>query len=78
MEGVKQDFAEAAKWYRKAAEQGDAAAQYNLGIMYEEGTGVKQDFAEAAKWYRKAAEQGDTEAAAALKQLQDENKEISE
>ena len=46
------------KWYRKAAEQGDALAQYNLGGMYDEGQGVPQNDVEAAKWYRRAAEQG--------------------
>jgi len=40
------------------AEQGNAAAQYNLGLMYDQGKGVKQDRAEAARWYRRAAEQG--------------------
>lgn len=44
--------------YRNAAEQGDAAAQYNLGIMYDHGRGVPQDSTQAALWYRKAAEQG--------------------
>ena len=37
-----QDHAEAIRWYRKAAEQGHADAQYNLGIMYYEGKGVPQ------------------------------------
>jgi len=41
-----------------SAKQGDADAQYNLGIMYERGQGATQDDAEAVKWYRKAAEQG--------------------
>ena len=59
--GVPQDYAEAVKWYRKAADQGDAFAQYNLGVMYDNGEGVPQDQAEAVKWYRKAAEQGDAE-----------------
>ncbi len=53
-----QDDAETVKWYRKAAEQGLAKAQYELGDMYEHGRGVPQDNAEAVKWYRKAAEQG--------------------
>ena len=53
-----QDDAEAAKWSRKAAEQGDSMAQFNLGLMYDNGRGVPQDNTEAAKWYRKAAEQG--------------------
>ena len=51
--------AEAAKWYRKAAEQGDVMAQYSLGGMYFRGEGVSQNFTEAVKWFRKAAEQGD-------------------
>ncbi len=56
--GVAQDYAEAAKWYRKSAEQGNAVAQRKLGSMYEVGVGVRQDFGEAVKWYRKSAEQG--------------------
>jgi len=56
--GVSQDDREAVKWYRKAAEQGDALAQYNLGGMYDEGQGVPQNDGEAAKWYLRAAEQG--------------------
>ena len=43
---------------RKAAEQGDARAQTNLGLMYAIGQGVPQNHQEAASWYRKAAEQG--------------------
>ena len=57
-EGVPQDYAEAVKWYRLAAEQGYAAAQFNLGVGYANGEGVPQDYAEAVKWYRLAAEQG--------------------
>ena len=56
--GVTQDYAEAVKWWRKAAAQGYANAQHNLGYCYESGNGVTKDFAEAVKWYRKAAEQG--------------------
>ena len=54
----RQDFSKAAEWFRKAAELGDAKAQYNLGIAYNEGKGVPQDFGQAAVWFRKAAEQG--------------------
>ena len=61
-EGEEQDFVEAVKWYRLAAAQGNAAAQFNLGLMYEEGQGVEQDYAEAVKWYRLAAEQGNAAA----------------
>lgn len=49
---------EAAKWVRKAADQGEARAQYFMGLMYIEGTGVIKDAVEAVKWYRKAADQG--------------------
>ena len=41
-----------------AAKQGNAVAQYNLGVMYAKGDGVPENDAEAVKWYRKAAEQG--------------------
>jgi len=43
------------KWYRKAADQGDAAAQFNLGTLYYNGRGVPQDLVEAHKWYTLAA-----------------------
>ncbi|MDG4550199.1 MAG: hypothetical protein P9G45_07275, partial [Candidatus Contendobacter sp.] len=59
--GVPKDNAEAVMWY-KAAEQGDADAQFNLGVMYDNGQGVRKDEAEAVKWYRKAAEQGNADA----------------
>ena len=55
---MEDDQAEAASWYRKAAEQGHAEAQHNLGIFYSTGIGVKEDLVQAASWYRKAAEQG--------------------
>jgi len=56
------DDAEAEKWYRKAAEQGRAEAQNNLGLMYVLGRGVPQDDAKAVKWFCSAAEQGYTPA----------------
>ena len=46
------------QWFRKAAEQGGAKAQLNLGLMYVNGRGVRQDYAQAAQWFSKAAEQG--------------------
>ena len=61
-EGVPQDYAEAVKWYRLAADQGEASAQSDLGFMYAYGTGVPQDYAEAVKWYRLAAAQGEADA----------------
>ena len=48
---------EAFKWYTKAAEQGEAWAQYFLGIMYYDSEGVPKDYKEAAKWFTMAAEQ---------------------
>ena len=50
------------KWYRLAAEQGQADAQYNLGLRYDNGVGVPRDYQEAVRWYRLAAEQGDAQA----------------
>ena len=44
------------------ADQGHAAAQFNLGIMYDNGEGVPENDAEAVKWYRKAADQGHSDA----------------
>jgi TPR repeat protein len=52
------DYETALRLIRPLAEQGYAAAQTNLGVMYANGQGVPQDYAEALKWYRKAAEQG--------------------
>jgi len=53
---------EAVKWFKKAAEQGFAKAQYSLGAMYAKGRGVGQNDNEAVKWLRKAADQGFAEA----------------
>ncbi|MCX6909586.1 MAG: tetratricopeptide repeat protein [Verrucomicrobia bacterium] len=64
--GLAKDEVESAKWFRMAAEQNDAVAQYNLGWRYADGRGVPMDKAEAVKWYRKAAEQGHPDAQAHL------------
>ena len=55
------DDREAAAWWHLAAEQGDALAQRNLGLLYDLGRGVPQDDREAASWLRLAAEQGDAQ-----------------
>ncbi len=52
------DYATAVRGFLVHAEQGDATAQYKLGVMYYYGTGVPTDEAEAVRWYRLAAEQG--------------------
>ncbi|MDR2869833.1 MAG: DUF1266 domain-containing protein [Deferribacteraceae bacterium] len=59
---IDSDYTEAAKWYRKAAELGNAKAQCDLGYCYDTGKGVPQDLVEAVEWYRKSAEQGDVTA----------------
>ena len=46
----------------KAADQGDASAQYNLGLMYYHGEGVKQDYLKAKELWEKAAVKGNAEA----------------
>ena len=56
------DAIQQVKWYRKAAEQGDAVAQYNLGIMYSDGRGVPQNYSEAYVWSSLAATSGDEDA----------------
>lgn len=60
--GVEKDSNEAAEWFRKAAQQGHASAQYELGRMYAEGQGVPKDLVQAEKWFRKGAEQGNASA----------------
>jgi TPR repeat protein len=52
---VPQDYAEAVRWYRKAAEQGLASAQFDLGLMYASGQGVPQDYVLAHMWLNLSA-----------------------
>jgi TPR repeat protein len=59
---VVKDLVQAAYWYRKSAEKGDAQAQNDLGLCYARGDGVEKDEAQAVLWYRIAAEQGNSEA----------------
>ena len=54
--GVRQDYAEAFRWFRQAAEQGYAKAQYNLGVMYANGRGVRQNFHLSKEWFGKACD----------------------
>jgi TPR repeat protein len=56
------DFAAALREWRPLAEQGDALAQYNLGVLYRKGRGVPQDDVQARQWYEKAAAQGQAKA----------------
>ena len=52
------DYAAALREFRPLADQGNAKALFNLGVMYDKGQGVPQDYAEAERWYRQAADQG--------------------
>jgi uncharacterized protein len=50
------------RWYRKAAEQGDAKAQYNLALAYMTGDGLRKNSAQARKWFLAAAKRGNAKA----------------
>ena len=56
--GVAQDYKLAVEWFAKAAAQGHADAQNNLGICYKRGEGAAQDYKLAVEWYAKAAAHG--------------------
>ena len=56
------NITEAVRWFRKAADEGDAVAEFLLGNQYAFGKGVPQDYSEAMIWFRKAAEQGHSRA----------------
>jgi TPR repeat protein len=60
--GVVQDFAKAAFWYRKVAEQGYRDEQFRLGSMYYSGRGVPKAYHQALDWYRKAGNSGQPQA----------------
>ncbi|MCL1960761.1 MAG: sel1 repeat family protein [Desulfovibrionaceae bacterium] len=64
--GARQDYSQAAQWYRKAAEQGDAYGQFLLGMLYGFGRGVPQDYSQERQWTLKAAEQGYADAQVAM------------
>jgi TPR repeat protein len=60
--GIAEDHAEAATWYKKAAEQGNSEAQYKLALLVDPGDGVTRDGAGAVELIRKAASQGNADA----------------
>jgi uncharacterized protein len=68
-DGVRQDYVEAAGWFRKAAVRGDPDAQFYLGALYERGDGVPQDYVQAWAWLKAAAAQGNVRAAALIDQV---------
>jgi TPR repeat protein len=53
----KGDYSTAAKEWRPLAENGSAAAQYNLGLLYVDGHGVPQDLGQAITWFERSAQQ---------------------
>ncbi len=65
-EGYTKDPAEAAKWFRKAADQGNAGGENFLGQLYAKGIGVDKDLTQAVTWLRKAADQGEPHACVSL------------
>lgn len=66
-EQAAKDYAQAATWYRKAADQNNLAGELRLAALYRDGgTGFARDMTQAAAWYRKAADQGDVSAQATL------------
>ena len=72
------DFATAIREWHPLAERGHAAAQYNLGVMFESGQGVPQDYAQALYWYRKAANQGDPSAQSNLGVMYDNGRGVQQ
>jgi hypothetical protein len=56
--GVDRDYDTALKWYRRAADQKFAAAEFSVGWMYRKGKSVDKNDETAVMWYRRAAEQG--------------------
>jgi TPR repeat protein len=50
------------RWYRRAAEHGDVAAEYGIGLLYANGWGVPSDIGEAAQWMQKSASAGNPDA----------------
>ncbi len=73
---VRGDYDTALAEFRPVAEQGDAKAQFHLGLMYANGEGVPQDYQEAVKWYRRAAEQGDARAQSNLGLMYDKGQGV--
>jgi TPR repeat protein len=57
-------------WWYMAASNGDAAAQFNLGLMAAEGDGLRRDFENAMFWWQQAAAQGFPNAIQALDLLE--------
>ena len=70
-EGVLKDVSQAVVWFRKAAEQGLAAAQYELSLLYAEGEGVPLDLIQAHAWSNLATMGGSEDAGRYVTALQE-------
>ena len=66
--GVPLNYEKAAHWYQKAADQGNAEAQFQLSHLYTVGLGVMHDYTQARYWVKQAADQGHEQARRELKQ----------
>jgi uncharacterized protein len=63
---LRKDYSKELQFLLPLADQGNAAAEASVGLMYEIGQGVRRDYTEAVKWYRRAADMGDARAQANL------------
>ena len=72
------DYATALREWKPLAEQGNASAQKNMGVLYNNGKGVPQDYKTAVKWYRLAAEQGDAPAQSNLGVMYDKGRGVTQ
>ena len=66
---MKQDYAQALRWIRASAEQGNVLGELNLGILYADGLGVPRDPSEGRRWFEKAAAAGNEAAETRLARL---------
>ena len=73
-----QDDVQARQWYEKAAVQGQAKAQFNLGTLYFNGEGVPKDYPKALRWFRLAADQGEAVAQTKLAIMYDDGQGVSQ
>jgi TPR repeat protein len=72
--GTSKNDAEAAKWFQKSADQGNADGQFSLGCIYFSGSGVTKSEVEALKWFQKSADQGNTNGEFALGSMYSDGK----
>ncbi len=78
IEGVTQDMNQAVFWLKKAADKGDAEAQYYLGYMYGRGLGITQDWVQAHMWFSLVGTASRKKIAAQDKELAEQNRKLAE